>query len=373
MAAGPYQLIELPDKGNGSQARGILIDFTGAGAVGGGAGDVIDANGRQVPVIWKIEAFRTVTRTQLPIPANAQGRTNGILIDFTGAGVVEAAVIGTVTTANGVDRAGGWLQTSAGWRAQPLPDQGNGSRAHGILIDFTGAGVVGAVAGDMNDANGRQVPVVWDVNGSNVTYGPLPIPANARGRANAVLIDLTGAGVVDTVAVGTVTGANGVDHAAGWLRTGAGWQAQPLSAAGNGSRAHGILIDFTGAGIVGAVVGDMIDANGLQVPVVWEVRGGNVTHTQLPITGNAQGRANGVLFDLNGAGTVVGEVTTPGQQTRAVRWVNDGGVWKSAPFNTPANVDSTASGIVGSQANHAIAGSVCAGGNCRAVAWQSIP
>jgi hypothetical protein len=143
---------------------------------------------------------------------------------------------------------------------------------------------------------------------------------------------------------------------------------------GNGSQARGILIDFTGAGAVGGGAGDVIDANGRQVPVIWKIEAfRTVTRTQLPITGNAQGRANGVLFDLNGAGTVVGEVTTPGQQTRAVRWVNDGGVWKSAPFNTPANVDSTASGIVGSQANHAIAGSVCAGGNCRAVAWQSIP
>jgi hypothetical protein len=84
-------------------------------------------------------------------------------------------------------------------------------------------------------------------------------------------------------------------------------------------------------------------------------------------------QAHGILIDFTGAAIAVGEVTTPGQQTRAVRWVNDGGDWNSAPFNTPPNVDSTAYGIVSSPADHAIAGSVCCGATCQAVVWRSSP
>ena len=56
--------------------------------------------------------------------------------------------------------------------------------------------------------------MVWEVDLSDdsATATPLRIPASAEGTANSIIIDATSAGLV----AGTVTTANGVDHAVVW-------------------------------------------------------------------------------------------------------------------------------------------------------------
>ncbi len=166
--------VQLPDVGNGSQAKSIVIDATGAGLV---AGEATTPSGRQVPVVWEVDlSDGSATGTPLPIPASAEGTANSIVIDATIAGVVA----GTVTTANGVDHAVVWQQDIGGeWTAHPLPDVGNGSQAKSIVIDVVSAGVV---AGEATTPGGRQVPVVWEVDLSDgsATAPPCPFPLAPR-------------------------------------------------------------------------------------------------------------------------------------------------------------------------------------------------
>ena len=126
------------------------------------------------------------TATPLPDAGNGS-RANGIFIDVIGAGVV----VGSATGAGGVEHAVIWREDGDGsWRGRPLPGGINGSRANGIVIDFTGAGLV---AGQATTAAGRTVPMVWriDPDDGSATAAPLPIPAAAEGTANGILIDVT--------------------------------------------------------------------------------------------------------------------------------------------------------------------------------------
>ena len=153
--------VQLPDLGNGSQAKSIIIDIVGAGVV---AGEATTPGGRRVPVVWEVDlSDGSATPIPLPIPASAEGTANSIIIDATSAGLV---------------------------------------------------------AGEATTPSGRQVPVVWEVDLSDgsATATPLPIPASAEGTANSIVIDVTPPGVV----AGTVTTANGVDHAVLWKETAGG-------------------------------------------------------------------------------------------------------------------------------------------------------
>ena len=361
LAAEPPMATPLPDAGNGSRANDIVIDVTSAGFV---AGQATTAAGRTVPVVWGIDPDDGgVTLEPLPVPASAEGVANGILIDVTSAGVV----VGTVTGSSGVDHAVVWRQTAiGGWTGRALPDTGNGSRANGIVIDVIGAGVVvgsatgaggveraviwredgdgswrgrplpggingsrangividftgaGLVAGQATTAAGRTVPMVWriDPDDGSATAAPLPIPAAAEGTANGILIDVTSAGVV----AGTVTGSGGVDHAVVWRQTSNGdWTGRRLPDAGNGSRANGILIDFTSAGLV---AGDVTGPNGRTVPVLWEMdlTDGSAEASRLQVPSGAEGTANAIIIDITQAGIVAGTITGSNGVDHAVIW-----------------------------------------------------
>ena len=109
--------------------------------------------------------------------------------------------------------------------------------------------------------------MVWEVDLSDgsATGTPLPIPASAEGTANSIVIDATIAGVV----AGTVTTANGVDHAVVWQQDiGGEWTAHPLPDVGNGSQAKSIVIDVVSAAWWRA---RRPPPAGGRWPVVWEV------------------------------------------------------------------------------------------------------
>jgi hypothetical protein len=303
-------ILPVPPGARG-RANGIVIDVIGAGII---AGTVTTPNGRDHAVVWKQTSATTWQSVALP-DAGFGSRATNILIDFTGAGVIAT---GSGELANGRTVPVYWtVDTTTGNASAAilkLPSGATGA-SNQIVIDFTGAGVV---AGEGARRGDTTRPLVWEL-GSNGISKPviLPIPNNATGSAKSVA-EVNGV----RRAVGTVDTANGVRHAVLWSASSSGWAGQPLPGFGFGNRANNIVIDFTGAGVI---AGEAL-ASGQRNPILWSLEpGGAISSTMLPLPANSQGEATDAFYNPSKTSSqtaiIVGIITNSSGVDRAVAWV----------------------------------------------------
>lgn len=224
-----------------------------------------------------------------------------------------------------------------------LTDDGFGSDAN-AAADHPLADDLAFVFGSKNTANGRVVPVVWQVSNGYLSdiIEEIPIPSIAQGEAIGGAVSANGdLAVVGNLRAGTIQQA--VVWRKPWM---GGWsQPEPLAPGSDGSLAA--RADYCGDGFVFAA-GD-VQINGRRVAAAFRVDIQGVDEAvallPTPAAGSSSGRE--ILVDCTSFGSllVAGSITDGNGNTHPAIWRHTANGWATFP-NSVRRTEGTANSLV---------------------------
>jgi hypothetical protein len=204
-----------------------------------------------------------------------------------------------------------------------LMDDGFGSDATYGFMDYTEDACM--ILGKKNDAFGRSIPMMWEVEDGVVTATALPVPAGFSG----VAMGWAKFPNHETIVTGNLIDNNSNSHAVVWRSVNYGpWQMpvrlSPLTAldiAGHEMQ-HGVQAEVAGS----------VFENGAWRPVVFTIKPNlDITHTLLPAT-TGGGMASGMDEGPNGGLSVSGWLMAPSGLRKPVIWTDDGSGFVTRPI-----------------------------------------
>jgi hypothetical protein len=214
--------------------------------------------------------------------------------------------------------------------ARRLSDDGFGSDANAAIADHPLKDDVAFIFGSKNTADGRVVPVVWEVGKGFLAdiIEEIPIPSIAQGEAIGGAASSNG----DLTVVGNLRVGN-MQRAVLWRKPWIGEWSGPEPLAPNANGSFAARADYCGSGLF---VAGHVQMSGRSVAAAFrvEIEGiGEAVYDLLPTPGNGSSSAKEILVDCTAfmTLTVAGSITDPRGNTRPAVWQHTANGWATFP------------------------------------------